>query len=187
MAAPPSKTVKDLSGVWVMNKSLSDDPDPLLAMQHVSWFTRTAISLATITLTVTQTPETADGPATINIAQVATGGISGTTENRVLDWTPREHSDHIFGRLEGRSRFLPLAEVADDFLRHGWEEAIAETGTVQSLVKAVDSDWSAEQIWGFEQLDGTRYYVRHVVVTNDKAERTQARLVYDFQHEKPEA
>ena len=128
--------------------------------------------------------QTQTEPVQIDIVQVLTGGISGTTEHRTLDYVEREHSDHIFGRLNGRSRFLPLADITDDFLKTGWEEAIKETGTIQAVVKSIDSDWAAEQIWGFEVVDGERRYVRHVVLTNDKGERKQARLVYDFYEER---
>jgi hypothetical protein len=72
MAAPAEVTLKDLSGQWVMvsnslarphlwayrlirltylqNKTLSDDPDDVLALQGMGWMTRKAISIATVTL-----------------------------------------------------------------------------------------------------------------------------------------
>jgi len=38
------------------------------------------------------------------------------------------------------------------------------------------------QIWGFEEVEGKRYYVRHVAVRKG-ADWKQARLVYDYQVE----
>ena len=39
---------------------------------------------------------------------------------------------------------------------------------------------SSHQVWGFEELQGKRYYSRHVVVRK-KDDWKQARLVYDWQ------
>lgn len=52
---------------------------------------------------------------------------------------------------------------------------------VQSWVTSIDGgDWTAEQIWGFEEIKGERRYTRRVVTwKGDKEER--ARLVYDYQ------
>jgi len=52
--------------------------------QGISWVTRTLISVATITLDIKHYTE--DCTEHIDIDQTATGGIKGTTENRILDW-----------------------------------------------------------------------------------------------------
>ncbi|MCJ1298481.1 hypothetical protein MMC08_001271 [Hypocenomyce scalaris] len=180
MAAPPEVTLKDLSGQWLMNKTLSDDPDRILQMQQgVGWWLRRAISLATITLTIKQ--YTSDDSLThIDIEQRATGGISSTTENRTLDWQYREHKDGIFGEVKGKSRWVKLSDVEDDneFLKTGWLDEGDEH--VQAYVESAGNGWTANQIWGFEELGGTRYYVRHVVVRKGD-DWKEARLVYDFQ------
>ena len=50
---------------------------------------------------------------------------------------------------------------------------------VQSYVESATNNWTANQIWGFEVIDGKRRHVRHVVVR--KADDwKQARLVYDW-------
>ncbi|KAI9842034.1 MAG: hypothetical protein M1837_007530 [Sclerophora amabilis] len=185
MAAPDSRNIKNLNGAWVMNKTLSDDPDPILALQGVGWLIRKAISYATITLHIKQyVGEDEPGqPTHIDIEQKATGGISGTTERRTLDWQERGHTDGIFGAVTGRSRWTKLEDVEDPFLKKGWLEAEAkENGVVQSYVESDGNGWTANQIWGFEEIDGNRYYVRHVVVTKED-ERREARLVYDFSAE----
>ena len=38
---------------------------------------------------------------------------------------------------------------------------------------------ACSQVWGFEKVDDTRYYVRHVLVRKGD-DWKQARLVYDF-------
>ncbi|EHK98577.1 hypothetical protein M7I_5602 [Glarea lozoyensis 74030] len=168
MAAPAEVTLKDLTGNWVMNKTLSDDTDSVLALQGIGWWTRKAISLATVTLHVKQYTE---GNFThVDIDQTATGGIKGTTENRTLDWEFRETQDHIFGNLKGRSRWLTLDLVDDDFLKEEWlegdeEKAGPEGQThIQSWVDNQEKGWTAEQIWGFAVVDGKRYYTRRITV-----------------------
>jgi hypothetical protein len=61
----------------VQNKSLSDDTDPILAAQGVSWTKRTAISYATITVDIKHYTTPEDGFEHIDSAQTLTGGIKG--------------------------------------------------------------------------------------------------------------
>lgn len=50
---------------------------------------------------------------------------------------------------------------------------------VQSWVVSQGGGWTAEQIWGFEEIDGDRFYTRRVVVRKeDEVERV--RLVYGY-------
>ncbi|KAI0906905.1 hypothetical protein F4823DRAFT_605282 [Ustulina deusta] len=191
MAAPASKTIDDLSGKWVLNKTLSDPTDPALALQGVGWLLRKAIGAATVSITVKHYVDET-GTTTIEIDQSASG-LAGTKETRRLDWTAREHKDFIFGRVDGRSKLVSAAELAaligpdgearraawvDDsgFLADGWEEA--ETAFVLSQVTA-DGGWFATQAWGFQDVGGERRYVRNVVVA--KGDRFENfKMVYDY-------
>lgn len=143
---------------------------------------RKAISLATVTLNVTQVQS---DPAEITIDQVATGGITGTTEHRILDWDVREHKDGIFGQCKGKSRYVRIADLEPgqgkeeaEFLGEGWLDEGGEF--IQSLVESVGNGWTANQIWGFEEIrEGERRWVRHVIVKKG-ADMKTAKLVYDF-------
>jgi hypothetical protein len=148
---------------------------------------RRAIAWATITLHVKQYT---DGVTHIDIDQTATGGIKGTTELRTLDWQDRTHSDYMFGTLRARSRWIdrssPDWTALDPFLVDGLLDDDAERGGpagepfVQSLGVNDDAGWTAEQVWGFANVEGQRYHVHRVVVTKgDKVEKV--RLVYDWQ------
>jgi hypothetical protein len=98
MAAPGSVKIGDLTGTWVINKSLSGDTDSVLALQGVNWFTRVAISFATVTQHLKQYFDEKDPSIThIDFTQTLTGGIKGTTELRTLDYQWRSHSDYLFG------------------------------------------------------------------------------------------
>lgn len=181
MAAPPEKTLRDLNGTWVMNKTLSDSADPALALQGVGWLTRKAIGLATVTL---HTKEYVDeqGVTHIDIQQTATGGVKGTTEDRTLDDTFREHTDWLFGHVKGRTGWVGSREGLggdgkDGFLTDGWEDGQAEW--IESNVESLDRGWKVIQVWGFRIVNGERRYARNTVLTKG-AERVELRLVYDF-------
>lgn len=60
-----------------------------------------------------------------------------------------------------------------------------EDDHVQSWAVGQGGGWAAEQIWGFEEIEGKRLYTRRVVVRKgDEVER--ARLVYDYQGAAPD-
>ncbi|KAI9460994.1 hypothetical protein BJY52DRAFT_1203673 [Lactarius psammicola] len=183
MAVPPDLTTLDLSGTWVMNKTLSDDTDEILRLQGVGWWMRSAIGLATVTLYVKHFKDES-GVEHIEIDQRLTGGIPGTFENRTLDWTPREHNDHLFGPVVGKSRRVKLDELDNEFLRKGWLQDTEQHGAInayaQSDTPKSGRTWIAEQIWGFELVGDERRYVRHVDFLGPEGEHIQARLVYDF-------
>lgn len=113
----------------------------------------------------------------IDIEQSASG-LTSTHEARCLDDTFREHSDWLFGSVKGKSRFVTVDELDDDFLKNGW---IAESDgkLVMSHVESIDKGWIARQIWGFEEIKGERRYVRHVLVTKED-QRVEVKLVYDY-------
>ncbi|KIW15424.1 hypothetical protein PV08_05470 [Exophiala spinifera] len=192
MAAPPEITCTNLSGKFVMNKALSDDFDSVLALQGVSWLTRKAIGFATVVLTIKEYSE--DSIYHIDITSVASG-LSTTQENRTLDWSERDHTDRIFGHVRGKSRMFKTGEyqmegpgspedaafLQAEKLKDGkTDSTFLDNEHVQSWVKSVDGgNWIAEQIWGFEEVDGQRRYTRRVLVWKDGKEQ-RARLVYDY-------
>lgn len=50
---------------------------------------------------------------------------------------------------------------------------------VQVWSVSEDGRWTAEMIWGFEEIEGGKHYTRRVVVrSGEKVERV--RLVYDY-------
>ncbi|TFY77633.1 hypothetical protein EWM64_g6378 [Hericium alpestre] len=184
MAVPSDLTTLDITGTYVLNKSKSDDTDEILRLQGVGWFTRKAIGFATITLTIKHYKGD-DGLEHIDVDTTLTGGIKGTTENRILDWQRREHEDHVFGAVVGQSRRVKLDELDNEFLKSGWTADVAEHGTINSYVESDTPKsgyiWVANQTWGFEEIDGERRHVRHVDFTGKEGEHIQARLVYDYQ------
>lgn len=82
--------------------------------------TRKAITFATVTLSINQSVDS-DKVHHIDIDQTLTGGLKGTSEHRIADWQIREHSDHIFGTVDGRSRFLRGSKGEDGKVRPNLE------------------------------------------------------------------
>ncbi|KAI4255241.1 MAG: hypothetical protein LQ352_002685 [Teloschistes flavicans] len=111
---------------------------------------RRIIALATVTLTITQY-ET-DGMTHIDIYQVASPGGISSREDRVLDWTYREHSDKVFGEVKGKSRWAKLAEVEDhEWLKEGYDDLEGEH--VQSYVESQGGGWTVDQVsFGFPDV-----------------------------------
>lgn len=89
-----------------------------LVQQGISWLTRKAISYATVTLIIKEYADSEDAKVMhIDIDQVLTGGIKGTSEKRHTDWAERDHKDHIFGNLKGRSRLIRGSKGDDGKVR----------------------------------------------------------------------
>ncbi|PLN79502.1 hypothetical protein BDW42DRAFT_172644 [Aspergillus taichungensis] len=118
-------SILQLTGVWVLDKSLSDDMDPLVKLQSLSWILRQVLKHITITFTITEsattTPATKDSTPSsslqVDILHTATGGITGTTEKRILDWKPHVHHDHVYKTLTVRSRLISGETDSDGRVR----------------------------------------------------------------------
>lgn len=192
MAAPANKTLKDLNGKWFMNKTLSDNPDEGLALQGIGWLTRKAIGMATVTLHVKmytgppKPPATSTDPVVhIDIDQTATAGLKGTSEKRCIDSVVREHSDWIFGSVNGHTKWATPAEIETDHLRSNWLEGDAEKAGpegqthIVNIAESNDSNWVVTQVWGFQEINGERRYARNLVINKGK-DKFEFRLVYDW-------
>ncbi|PHH54280.1 hypothetical protein CFIMG_003905RA [Ceratocystis fimbriata CBS 114723] len=201
MAAPKEKNIGDLNGVWVINSELSDTTDEIFKLQEMPYATRTVIGYSTVTLTLTQSLGKPAAPAPENAPEVTQvvieqhlapvrfmPSIKGTRENRCLDGLTRSHEDHIFGKVEGYSKFLERSEINDVDLEKNWapedeERAGPENKAhILSFVRNLDEGkgWEATQIWGFQIVDGQRRYCRNIRVTKPGAQTLYARLVYDY-------
>lgn len=181
------------------NKSLSDSPDPVLALQGVGWLTRKALGASTITQHLKQSPITGeDGQPTtyIEIEQFGTGGIKGTTEKRYLNWQRHGHTDWLFGTVVGRSRYNTLKAVLEEnkgkddieedmkFLVEGWLKETEEGEVVENFVDNEGNKWTGWQIWGFAEINNERRLTRRFVVRRkDRDEVVRIRMTYDYMGE----
>lgn len=130
-----------------------DDVDRVLTLQGVSWFKRKIITGGTVTLSIKHYKNENNGE-NIDIDQVITGGIPGTSEYRILDWTERENYDHVFGSVIGKSRRLSSEQLGelDEYLKTGWSEDSFERGLIQAFARSntakSNMTWTANQVCG---------------------------------------
>ncbi|EWC45535.1 hypothetical protein DRE_05393 [Drechslerella stenobrocha 248] len=167
MAAPADKTAADMSGSYIMNRSLSGDTDGILALQKVGWLLRKSLGLATVTIALTH--DAAND--VINIHSVA-GGVISTNESVHLDGKayPRKN-DKVWGNFEVVAQKVRAADIDDDILREGW----AGEEVIQVSSENKEYKWTAVQIWGFKdcEIDGKteRRYFKGT---------TYCHMVYDY-------
>ena len=112
-----------------------DKTDKIMQLQGVGWVTRKALGVGTLTLTLKHYKDDG-GVEHIDIDQ-SLSGVTSTREERVLDWEPREKSDHVFGPVVGKSRRTPIADVDEPYLAKDWLPDTTEHGGIESYV---DSD-----------------------------------------------
>jgi len=186
MAAPAEMTTLDISGQFIMNKTLSDDPVEVLTLQEISWFVRKTISMATVTLNIKHYKDDG-GVEHIDITQTLSGGIRGTSERRTLDAEERPHSDKIFGNCVGWSKRVKPEDIEEPWLADGWEKDMIKEGLVESFVANKENDWTAHQTWGFEIINGDKRYVRHLYFKCPKRGNViKNKLIYDYVGPVPE-
>ncbi|THH06945.1 hypothetical protein EW145_g3726 [Phellinidium pouzarii] len=183
MAAPLEVNTLDLSGTYVMNKTLSDDPDEILRLQGISWIKRKLIASITITLYVKHYKDD-EGIEHIDITQIGTGGFGGNREERILTWQVRSVDDPVFGPVVGKSRRIMVEDIEDNWHKEGWLPDTAEQGNIESLSESdtpkTGTTWIADQIWGFAEINGERRYTRRVHFTGPGGEDIKAVLTYDY-------
>lgn len=88
-----------------------------------------------LTLHIKHTTDEA-GVEHIDIDQKLSGGISGNSENRALDWKETEDYDDVFGYVTEKSRRMPVKDITDEFLKKDWTQ-----DTIDDDIIFVDS-WS---------------------------------------------
>ncbi|KAH8835885.1 hypothetical protein DL96DRAFT_1732991 [Flagelloscypha sp. PMI_526] len=184
MAVPPEFTLLDISGKFIINKSLSDTDkmDQILSLQGVGWLKRKAIGAATVTLNVKHYKND-DGKECIDIDQTLTGGIPGTREERILDNTERAKEDSLFGAVIAKSRRVVIADIEESnaFLADDWVPAAVEQGLIQAIASSdtpkSGTTWRGNQTWGVEEVQGEKRYARHVYFVGPKEEITPPPLL----------
>jgi hypothetical protein len=130
----------------------------MLELQGVPWLKRKIILLATVTLSVKEYVD--EKKIThIDLDQTATGGIQGTSELRILDWSETSHEDHIFGKLTSRNLWVADFKATESgnggplhqYLTEGWlDEKVGPDGEgfIQNWSINEENGWTAEQVWG---------------------------------------
>ena len=181
MAAPPAvpadKTARNLTGAYTLNHTLSDSSSEMLKMQNVGWLVRNAIAYSSIAVQLKQYDSPADGKPHLDQKQTSTGGMENA-EQRTMDWQWREAENRIWGPVWSRGRYASVEQVADGFLREGYDGA----ELVELHVESRRDTWKARQTWGFAEVDGVRRQVRKIIAAKDDKE-LKVTMVYDWKGE----
>lgn len=176
MAAPSHKTLPDLAGLWKLNKQLSDDISPVLAVQGINGLLTKAMSSASIKVKIRQPKE--DQYTFIQYATAAS--IPGTSQQYLLDNDWRTEKDALYGDVTGRSLWVSLGQIQETMADIGgdWEES--EGRLILADGGKPDAKWTVRTIWGFEELAGGRRFVQRLKEWNKKGEQAIIKMVYDF-------
>ncbi|KAK5135385.1 hypothetical protein LTR08_005327 [Meristemomyces frigidus] len=172
---PTSVTTANLTGTYTLNAKLSDSSQSVLKMQNISWVVRQAVAYSTVTITLKQYTND-KGVVKLDQDQVSTGGTRNR-EERVLDGEWRESENKIWGKVKGRTRWVKLADVEDDYLKQGWDSTDGDF--IESLVESATDTWTALQLYGFAEVEGARRHVRKVVAKKGNTVE-RIRLIYDW-------
>lgn len=178
MSSSSEKSLHNLSGKWKLNKSLSDDIGPVLAVQGTNSLLRSAIASASVTLDISQPQENE-----YSIKQTATSAsIPGTTEQYNLDYQWRDNHDAFFGDVRGRSKWIEAAEAKKEFpdLVGDWDAEGDGGKLILAEGGKPDETWTAARVWGIETIDGERRFVQRVKIWNKKGDEVKVKMVYDF-------
>lgn len=179
MAAPAEKTLQNLSGRWKLNKELSDDFDPVLALQGVNILIRKAVTVASVNLKIKQPSE-----LELRMEQTATAAsVPGTTEEYTLDWEWRTNHDAFFGDIQGRSRWISQDEARQIGAEGEWKDEDSDGKLIQAVGRKPDGTWTATHFWGFEDVGNQRRHTRRVKVASKDGDEINVRMVYDFEGE----
>lgn len=113
----------------------------------------------------------------LRLKQVVSPGNFDSEGSYPVDGTPQELSLPIFGDLTMRLQFINTSEILEDILREKLEKSSINKEVIQELAKNSTKGWDAEVIWGFEEIEGSKYLTRNISTTkgNDKV---IARMVY---------
>lgn len=195
-----SMLVGAVSADECQNKRLSDDLEPALALQNVSWVARQAVGLVSVALHLQQSqglplpPSASSELTTIIEVRESVVGLFGmdrmvhkTTMKFCLDSVWREKHDPVFGSVRSHCSWVSPGNIEETFLLRNWLEGEAEaTGPsgeshIMFHVESLSSGWTATQIWGFQVIQGQRRHVRNIVVRRYR-KTVCARVVYDYTH-----
>ncbi|KAK6542618.1 hypothetical protein TWF694_006562 [Orbilia ellipsospora] len=170
---------------YIENKTLSStsEYDEILIGQGVGWVTRKTLTRATVTLYITDPPPLPSSPSGVEsfeISKSITGGMKGTTENRVLDNIERGPlNDPLLGDIVNKSKRLSKTDLMafnyafnNLFLWEGLEdESFAYNGGIilsedWSWTQTAVRKWRTVQVWGIIVINGDRKLINRVCFTD---------------------
>ena len=119
-----------------------------------------------------------DGPvSTIHIKQSVNPGGFDSEGTYLVDGTAHRESLPIFGDVLMRLRYIKVEDVPDEELRRSLYDGTPSKIIIDEVAHNETRGWDARVFWGFEMIDGKRYFTRNVSTTKGK-ETVVCRIVY---------
>ena len=137
---------------------------------------RKVLNAAKVTLTIQESE--VDGVTHLQIESKPGAGLPPSTEARVFNNEPVEVEHPLFGKVRSQTRWATAGElqVVDASLAQGFEEGALAYVRTEHLEH---EGTLTQQAWGFEEINGTRFHTRHVVVSKGD-EVVKVKVVYDY-------
>lgn len=151
----------------------------MLKLQGVPWLLHKVLNWVSVTVAIKTWSDTATGLGHFLIEHKPPLGLPSSTEGRVLNFEGEDLTVPIFGKLRVRMRWAAAEELdeLDEFLAQGFEEGMK--GLIRMMTEHVDVGLVTHQTFGFEDIGGTRFHTRHIVVKKGE-EVEKLRQVYDY-------
>ncbi|EGP88092.1 unnamed protein product [Zymoseptoria tritici ST99CH_1A5] len=173
MASVPAEiNIKNVTGSYAMNKKLSDSTGPMLKMQKIPWLVQQAANYSSVSVNLKQYT---DDQGVVHVDQEQVSSVNTQHEPRILDNQMHERDIQYWGKVKGRSQFAKVADLQDAYLKEGWEG----DEILESFAESLENGWTADQVWGFAEVEGVRRHVRRILSKKGKDE-LRIRLVYDW-------
>ncbi|KAJ7642236.1 hypothetical protein FB45DRAFT_902078 [Roridomyces roridus] len=173
-------TSLDFSGKFALNKKLCGDINKVLVVQGIGFITRKAISVGRIT-TIIKHYKDAAGVEQLEIDSAIVGGITVSKEHRIVDGQARPSEDLLFGPIVTTARRAQPADLTIPFLKDGWTAETLQNGVIHVEIAsglANKNNWTMNQTWGMQEINGERRYVVHLKITSP-SEDHEIMVVYD--------
>ncbi|KAL2128436.1 hypothetical protein VTI74DRAFT_9189 [Chaetomium olivicolor] len=172
MAAPPEKTLKNMTGEWVVASKLSKGFDESLALQGLPWWKRQFVFIVTLHESMKQHIDKG-GITHIDIDLSITGGFKGGQENRIIDGKKHAIETEMLGTIYEQARWANLDDIDDPWLKESWVYTADElkngggepNGELHIEIRATNckGGFDTQAVWGFTEIDGVRYHCRRGV------------------------
>ncbi|CAN8105604.1 unnamed protein product [Discula destructiva] len=143
------------------------------------------MDMASVIVSIKKWEDSASGLTHMTIENKPSTNMPSITEVRVLNFQKVELTHPLFGRVRGRSRWTGTKDLEDIdvFLTRGFGEEM-NGKFVHIMTEHLDYNAVTQQAWGFEEIEGTRFHTRNIVVSRGD-EVLRVKLVYDYVGPRP--
>ncbi|KAL8840022.1 MAG: hypothetical protein Q9170_001506 [Blastenia crenularia] len=182
MAVPNNTDILDVTGHWSLNRTLSDSLEDTFALQGIPWIVRKVINVANLELSFQQDlPETENAAIRFTVKQTVRPGGFDSSNEYILDGKTRYDTVPLFGEISATNSYVTRDAVTmeDSLQRHIEQVDGDERIGILEITTGVYTGWTSQTLWGFEKIDGKKYFCKYATTTKGDQKAT-ARMVFDY-------